>query len=75
MTVRELTDTQAESLVGKQWGAQGQFFNVQIDADNKKFISNEEVNGCTLQQAIEIGCDSWLLTLPEIDYNPIIIEI
>jgi hypothetical protein len=72
--VRELTEQQAELLVGKVWGYQGQLFNPQIDADGKKFISNEEVNGCTLTQAQLIGCDSWLLTLPEIDYNPVITE-
>lgn len=72
MKVREVNDQQAELLVGKEWGAQGQVFNPQVDADGKKFISNEEVNGCTLAQAIAIGCDAWLLTLPEIDYNPIV---
>ena len=44
------------------------------DANGNWFISNEEVNGCTLQQAESIPCDAWLLTLPEIDYNPIIIH-
>ena len=74
VAVRELTEEQAELLIGKIWGMQGQFFNVQIDANGKKFISNEEVKGCTLAQAQLIGCDSWLLTLPEIDYNPIIVD-
>ena len=73
--VRELTEQQAELLVGKVWGYQGQFFNPQIDANGNWFISNEEVNGCTLQQALSIGCDSWLLTLPEIDYNPVVTEM
>jgi hypothetical protein len=72
--VRELTEQQAELLVGKIWGYQGQLFNPQIDANGVWFISNEEVNGCTLQQAQLIGCDTWLLTLPEIDYNPIVTE-
>lgn len=74
VAVRELTEEQAELLIGKIWGMQGQFFNVQIDANGKKFISNEKVKGCTLAQAQLIGCDSWLLTLPEIDYNPIIVD-
>ena len=72
--VRELTEQQATTLEGQVWGFQGQYFNVRIDANNKKFISNEEVNGCTLKQAQLIGCDEWLLTLPEIDYNPVINE-
>jgi len=75
MKVRELTLEQATLLQGKIWGFQGQLFNPQIDSLGKWFISNEEVNGCTLQQAIIIGCDAWLLSLPEIDYNPIITEI
>lgn len=70
LKVREVNDQQAELLVGKEWGTQGQQFNLRVDADGKKFISNEEVNGCTLSQAIAIGCDAWLLTLPEIDFNP-----
>ena len=73
--VRELNETQATTLEGQVWGFNGQFFNIRIDADGKKFISNEEVNGCTLQQAQAIGCDVWLLTLPEIDYNPVVTEM
>jgi hypothetical protein len=72
--VRELTNEQAQILTGKVWGYQGQLFNPQTDANGKKFISNEEVNGCTLQQAESIPCDAWLLTLPEIDYNPVVSE-
>ncbi|CAB5217661.1 hypothetical protein UFOVP207_13 [uncultured Caudovirales phage] len=73
MKVRELTLEQSTSLQGKIWGFQGQYFNPQLDANGKWFISNEEVNGCTQAQAI--GCDAWLLTLPEIDYNPIINDL
>jgi hypothetical protein len=73
--VRQLTLEQKNILVGKEWGAQGQLFNPQIDADGKWFISNEEVNGCTLQQAESIPCDAWLLTLPEIDYTPVVSEM
>ena len=73
--VRKLTTEQKDILVGQVWGFQGQLFNPQLDADNNWFISNEEVNGCTLQQAQLIGCDAWLLTLPEIDYNPVIFEM
>jgi hypothetical protein len=73
--VRELTVEQKNILVGKVWGFQGQYFNPQLDADGKWFISNEEVNGCTLIQAESIPCDAWLLTLPEIDYNPVVTEM
>jgi hypothetical protein len=74
MKVRQLTEQQKDILIGQVWGFQGQYFNPQIDANGKWFISNEEVNGCTLAQAQLIGCDAWLLTLPEIDYNPVINE-
>ena len=73
--VRQLTEQQKDILIGQIWGFQGQYFNPQTDAEGKWFISNEEVNGCTLQQAQLIGCDAWLLTLPEIDYNPVITEM
>ena len=75
MKVRKLTIEQKDLLVGKVWGYENQIFNPVLDVDNNWFISNEEVNGCTLAQAQLIGCDSWLLTLPEIDYNPVIVEI
>jgi hypothetical protein len=73
--VRKLTLEQKNILVGKVWGFYGQEFNPTLDADGNWFISNEEVNGCTLAQAESIPCDAWLLTLPEIDYNPIIPNI
>jgi hypothetical protein len=73
MKVRQLTLEQKNLLVGQIWGFDGQLFNPTQDANNKWIISNEEVNGCTLAQAQSIGCDSWLLTLPEIEYNPVII--
>ena len=75
MKVRKLTIEQKDLLIGKVWGYENQIFNPSLDADGNWFISNEEVNGCTLAQAQLIGCDSWLLTLPEIDYNPIIVEM
>ena len=75
MKVRKITIEQKDLLVGKVWGYENQIFNPVLDVDNNWFISNEEVNGCTLAQAQLIGCDSWLLTLPEIDYNPVIVEI
>lgn len=75
MKVRQLTLEQKNILVGKVWGYDNQEFNPTLDADGNWFISNEEVNGCTLVQAESIPCDAWLLTLPEIDYNPIIPNI
>ena len=74
MKVRQLTLEQKNILAGKVWGYEGQLFYLQLDANGLWFISNEEVNGCTLQQAEAIPCGAWLLTLPEIDYNPIIVE-
>ena len=74
MKVRQLTIQQKDLLIGQVWGYEGQLFNPEIDANGVWFISNEEVNGCTLQQAQLIGCDGWLLSLPEIDYNPVITE-
>ena len=70
MKVRQLTLEQKNILVGKVWGYQGQLFNPQQDADGNWFISNEEVNGCTLAQAQLIGCDAWLTSLPEITFEP-----
>lgn len=73
--VRKLTPEQAEILQGQVWGYNGQVFNVYTDADGNLYIGETEVNGCTLAQAQAIGCDAWLLSLPEIDYNPIINEL
>lgn len=73
--VRQLTEEQKNQLVGQVWGYFGQFFNPLLDADGNWFISEEEVQGCTLAQATTLGVDSWLLTLPQIPYNPIIIEM
>lgn len=77
MKVRELNIEQKDILIGKVWTYDGDgnpiYFNPKQDADNKWYISNEEVNGCTLAQALLIGCNGWLLNLPEIDYNPVII--
>lgn len=63
MKVRQLTIEQKNQLVGQKYDGE-QYFNPTLDADGNWFISNEEVNGCTTI--------AWLLTLPEIDYNPVI---
>lgn len=73
MNVYKLTETQKDQLAGQTWDGV-QYFNPTQDADGNWFISVEEVNGCTLTQAQLIGCDAWLLTLPEIDYNPVVTE-
>lgn len=66
MKVRQLTIEQKDQLVGQTYDGV-QYFNPTLDADGNWFISNEEVNGCTTI--------AWLSTLPEIDYNPIIVEL
>jgi hypothetical protein len=71
MTVRQLTTEQKDLLLGQKWGNENQYFNPIQDNNGVWVISNEEVNGCTLSQAIAIGCDGWLLSLPEITYVPI----
>lgn len=70
MKVRLLTIEQKDLLTGQVWGYQGQLFNPVQDNDNNWILSNEEVQGCTLSQALALGCDAWLLSLPEIDFNP-----
>lgn len=65
MKVRQLTIEQKDLLVGQTWDGV-QYFNPTLDANGNWFISNEEVNGCTTI--------AWLLTLPEIDYNPVIVN-
>lgn len=72
MTVRQLTIEQKDLLLGQKWGNENQYFNPIQDNNGVFIISNEEVNGCTLAQAQVIGCDAWLLILPEIDYNPVV---
>ena len=66
MKVRQLTTEQKNQLVGQTYDGV-QYFNPTLDADGNWFISNEEVNGCTTI--------AWLSTLPEIDYNPVIVEL
>lgn len=63
MKVRQITVEQKNQLIGQKYDGE-QYFNPTLDADGNWFISNEEVNGCTTI--------AWLLTLPEIDYNPVI---
>lgn len=71
MQVYQLTEEQKNILENETWDGVT-FFAPKLDADGAWVLSQEEVNGCTLVQAISIGCDSWLTSLPKIEYNPII---
>lgn len=66
MKVRQLNLEQKNQLLGQTWDGV-QYFNPCLDANGNWFISNEEVNGCTTI--------AWLSTLPEIDYNPVIVNL
>lgn len=67
MKVRQLTTEQKDLLVGQTYDGV-QFFNPTLDAAGNWFISNEEVNNCTTSALF-----GW--TLPEIDYNPVIVTL
>ena len=67
--VRELTVVQKDLLVGQIY-FQGMFFNPVLDADGKWFISNKEIDQCDKPEF-----SSWIGSLPEINHNPIILEI
>ena len=73
MKVRKLTIEQKDLLIGQKWNNET-FFNPVLDADGNWFISEEEFQGCTLLKAIELGIENWFPTLPQIDYNPVIVE-
>jgi len=69
--VYKLTLEQRNQLVGQTYDGV-QFFNTDaIDADGNYYIGVEEYNMLTFVKAIEIGVDSWWITLPLIPYNPI----
>ena len=67
MKVRQLTQEQKDQLIGQLWN-ESAYFNPTLDANGNWFISNEEVNGY-------VGELTWLSTLPEIDYNPVVTEL
>ena len=69
MKVRQLTSEQKDQLVNQTYDGV-QFFNPTIDADGNWFISNEEVAQCTNE-----SFESWINTLPEIEYNPVVAEL
>lgn len=73
MKVRLLTIQQKDLLINQKWN-EDTFFNPIQDASGNWIISNEEYYGCTLLKAIELGIQDWFIGLPEIVYNPIVIE-
>ena len=70
MKVRQLTAEQKDLLNGQMWNNQA-FFNPTLDANGNWFISNEEVNNCTHENAAY----EWIHELPEIDHNPVVSEM
>lgn len=72
--VKQLTEIQKDSLVNQTYDGL-QFFNPISDADGNWIISITEYNYLTLVRANEIGVVSWWFTLPEIDFNPVIINL
>ena len=73
MKVRLLTIQQKDLLINQKWN-EDTFFNPIQDASGNWIISNEEYYGCTLLKAIELNIQDWFVNLPEILYNPIVIE-
>jgi hypothetical protein len=69
MKVRILTLEQKEQITGQMY-APDSFFNPIQDADGNWIISNEEVDQCTHE-----GTNEWIHDLPEIDYNPVAVEL
>lgn len=65
LMVVKLTDSQAESLIGETWDGVT-FFNPTTDANNIKFVSQEEVNGCNKPEF------QWLKSCELIEYNPVV---
>lgn len=65
--VRQLTLEQKNQLVGQTYDGE-QYFNPTLDADGNWFISNEEFFNCTTAALF-----GW--ALPEIDHNPVIVNL
>ena len=71
MEVYKLTTEQRNQLVGQTYDGV-QFFNTDaIDVDGNYYIGVEEYNQLTFVRAVEIGVDSWWMTLTLIPYHPI----
>ena len=68
MKVRQITEQQKDLIIGQTYDGT-QFFNPIQDADGNWVISNEEVNQCNNPEFT-----TWITTLTEIDYNPVIVN-
>jgi hypothetical protein len=68
MKVRQLTEIQKDLIIGQTYDGT-QFFNPIQDTDGNWIISNEEVNQCQNQEFT-----SWINNLPEIDFNPVVVD-
>lgn len=73
MKVYKLTELQKNQIANQKFDLE-QYFNPMLDTDGNWFISIEEIQQCTLLQATTLNINGWLLTLPQIDYNPVIVE-
>ncbi len=71
--VKQLTEAQKNALVGQTYDGV-QFMNPPQDANGNWYLSQEVYNAITLVRANEIGVISWWLTLPEIDFNPVVLD-
>ena len=71
--VKQLTEAQKNALVGQTYDGI-QVMNPPQDANGNWYISIEVYNSITLVRANELGVISWWFTLPEIDYNPVVIQ-
>lgn len=67
MRVYELTKEQKDLILGKEY-AKGLKFHVVEDADEKSFISVEQVNQCNVAEFM------WVKDLPTIEYKPKLVK-
>jgi len=70
--VYKLTLEQRNQLVGQTYDGIQVFNTDAIDANGNYYVGVEEYNMLTFVRAVEIGVDSWWMTLPLIPYNPIL---
>lgn len=67
MNVYKLTEEQKNQLMGLSYDGE-QFIDPPQDADGNWYISQEVVNNTTNSELM------WIKDLPQITYNPVIIE-
>ena len=65
MIVYQLTQEQADSLIGVEF-VPDNYFNPIQDADDNWIITEQEVSQCSID---------WVKSLPQIEYNPVISTI